>query len=59
MEIILSPEARSKLNLGYTSNPVAYELYMKAYYEFTSYSRPLSSFVRPLSSNRTCLKPMP
>ncbi len=39
MEITLSPEVRSKLNLGYTSNPLAYELYMKAYYEFTSYSR--------------------
>jgi TolB-like protein/AraC-like DNA-binding protein len=39
MEITLSPEVRSKLNLGYTSNPVAYELYMKAYYEFTSYTR--------------------
>ncbi|MEN8203758.1 MAG: helix-turn-helix domain-containing protein, partial [Bacteroidota bacterium] len=39
METTLSPEARSKLNLGYTSNPVAYELYMKAYYEFTTYTR--------------------
>lgn len=39
MEATLSPDGRSKLNLGYTSNPVAYELYMKAYYEFTSYSR--------------------
>jgi len=39
MEVTLSPEVRSKLNMGYTSNPVAYELYMKAYYEFTSYTR--------------------
>ena len=39
MEIALSPEVRSKLNLGYTSSPAAYELYMKAYYEFTSYTR--------------------
>jgi TolB-like protein/AraC-like DNA-binding protein len=39
MEITLSPEVRSKLNLGYTSNSVAYELYMKAHYEFTTYTR--------------------
>ncbi len=39
METTLSPETRSKLDLGYTSNPVAYELFMKANYEFTTYSR--------------------
>ena len=39
MEITLSPEVRSKLNLGYTNNSVAYDLYMKAHYEFTTYTR--------------------
>jgi TolB-like protein/AraC-like DNA-binding protein len=39
MEITLSPEVRSKLNLGYTSNSLAYDLYMKAHYEFTTYTR--------------------
>ena len=35
----LSPEERSKLNLGYTSDPLAYELYMKARFEFSTYTR--------------------
>jgi len=39
LETSLSPEERSDLNLGYTSNPQAYKLYMKARYEFGTYSR--------------------
>jgi len=35
----LSPSERSELNLGYTRNPQAYELYMKARFEFSTYTR--------------------
>ncbi len=39
LEASLSPAERLDMNLGYTSNPLAYELYMKARYEFGTYSR--------------------
>jgi len=39
LETSLSPAERSDLDLGYTSNPQAYKLYMKARYEFGTYSR--------------------
>jgi TolB-like protein/AraC-like DNA-binding protein len=35
----LSPTERSELNLGYTNDPQAYELYMKARFEYSTYSR--------------------
>lgn len=38
-ETALAPDFQSRMNLGYTDNVEAYELYMKAYYEFTTYTR--------------------
>jgi len=35
----LSPAERSELNLGSTSDPQAYELYMKARFEYSTYTR--------------------